>query len=42
VVGKRAEAQSGVSRAEAQIRVVVDEACGDDDRVGYEFKEGWH
>jgi hypothetical protein len=33
VVGKWAEAQSGVSRAEAQIRVVVNEACGDDDRV---------
>jgi len=34
VVGKRAEAQSGVSWAEAQMKVVVDEACGDDDRVG--------
>jgi hypothetical protein len=33
VVGKWAEAQGGVSRAEAQIRVVVNEACGDDDRV---------
>jgi len=31
VVGKRAEAQSGVSRAETQLRVVVnDEGCGDD------------
>ncbi len=34
-MGKRAEAQSRVSRAEAQRRVVVDEACGDDDRVGW-------
>ena len=30
-MGKRAEAQSGVSWAEAQMKVVVDEACGDDD-----------
>ena len=32
-MGKRAEAQRGVSRTEAQIWVVVNEACGDDDMV---------
>jgi hypothetical protein len=31
VVGKRAGAHSGVSRAEAQISLVVNEACDDDD-----------
>jgi len=31
VVGKRAEAQNGVLRAEAQKKLVVNGACGDDD-----------
>jgi hypothetical protein len=30
VAGERAETQGGVSRAEAQMTVVVNEACGDD------------
>jgi hypothetical protein len=33
MVGKGAKAQSGVSRVEVQMTVVVNEACGDNDMV---------